>query len=496
MNAIRRLAALLACTLALSACGEPQARANDVRLGIALEPPNLDPTSGAAAATDEIVYANVFEGLTRVRGPREVLPALAERWDVSPDRLTYTFHLHPGAHFHDGTTFDASDVKYSLDRARAADSTNAQKGLFEPIASVDVVDPLTVKVTLSRPAGDFLFNMGWGDAVIVAPESAATNAVKPIGTGPFRFSRWLRGTQIELVRNPDYWGPPARLDAATFVVISDPAAAYAALLAGDTRRFPNFPAVELLPQIEGDPRFAIVIGTTEGETILAINNARKPFDDLRVRQAIAHAIDRKALILGASEGYGVPIGSHFPPHDPAYVDLTGTYPYDIAAGRRLLAEAGIPDGFKATMKLPPVAYARRGGEILAQQLKVIGIDVSIENVEWAQWLDQVFANGDFDLTIVSHTEPRDIAIYARDDYYFRYAKPAFKALMAELDLAGDDAVRRPVLQAAQRMLAEDAVNGFLFQLPKVGVWNARLMGQWANAPVQANDLTGVYWQEP
>ena len=496
MKSVRRIAAALACALALAACGGPQTRVNDVRLGIALEPPNLDPTSGAAAATDEIVYANVFEGLTRIGAHGEVLPALAERWDISPDRLTYIFHLHEGVRFHDGTSCDAADVKFSLDRARAPESTNAQKGLFEPIASVEIVDPLTVKVTLTRPAGDFLFNMGWGDAVIVAPESAATNAVKPIGTGPFRFSRWLRGTQIELVRNPDYWGAPARLDAATFVVIPDPAAAYAALLAGDIDSFPNFPAVELLPQIEGDPRFAIVIGTTEGETILAINNARKPFDDLRVRQAIAHAIDRKALILGASEGYGVPIGSHFPPHDPAYVDLTGTYPFDIAAGRRLLAEAGFPDGFKATMKLPPVAYARRGGEILAQQLKAIGIDVAIENVEWAQWLDQVFTNGDFDLTIVSHTEPRDIAIYGRDDYYFHYAKPAFKALMVELDLAADDAARRPILQAAQRMLAEDAVNGFLFQLPKIGVWNARLMGQWADAPVQANDLTAVYCREP
>ncbi len=486
----------LALGFALAACGEPAVRQNEVRIGISLEPPHLDPTSGAAAAIDEIVYANVFEGLTRIGEHGEVLPALAERWEVSDDRLVYTFHLRRGVRFHDGTAFDAEDVKFSLDRARAPGSANTQKEAFAPIADVAVIDPATVVVTLSRPAADFPRDMGWGDAVIVAPESAGGNATAPVGTGPFRFSRWLRGTQIELVRNEDYWGAPARVDAAKFLIVPDPAAAYAALLAGDVDSFPFFPAVELLPQLQDDPRFAIAVGTTEGETVLAINNARKPFDDRRVRRAISHALDRSAIILAASEGYGTPIGSHFPPHDDAYVDLTGAYPYDVAAARALLAEAGHADGFPAVMRLPPVAYARRGGEVIAQQLRAIGIRVRIENVEWAQWLDQVYGQGDYDLTIVSHTEPRDIDIYAKEGYYFGYRNPAFDALMAELDRAPDEAARRRVLQAAQRMLSEDAVNGFLFQLPKVGVWNARLKGQWTNAPVQANDLTGVYWDEP
>ncbi len=495
MNARRRLSiALTAFAVLIAGCGEKPAHQNVVRLGIALEPPHLDPTSGAAAATDEIVYANVFEGLTRIGAHGEVLPALAESWEVSDDRLVFTFHLRRGAHFHDGTDFDASDVKFSLDRARAPDSTNAQKGAFEPIASVDVIDPATVRVTLSHPVADFPRDMGWGDAVIVAPETAATNTTTPVGTGPFRFSRWLRGAQIELVRNPDYWGTPARIDKAVFLIVPDPAAAYAALLAGDVDSFPNFPAAELLPQIRDDPRFAIVIGTTEGETILAINNGRKPFDDIRVRRAIAHALDRKAIILAASEGYGTPIGSHFAPHEKAYIDLTGTYPYDVAAARRLMADAGYANGFAATLRLPPVGYARRGGEVIAQELRAIGIDVRIENIEWAQWLDQVYAKGDYDLTIVSHTEPRDIGIYAKEGYYFHYANPAFKALMAALERASDEAERTRILQDAQRMLADDAVNGFLFQLPKIGVWNARLKGQWADSPVQANDLTGVYWE--
>jgi peptide/nickel transport system substrate-binding protein len=483
----------IAAACALSACGEPREHKNEARLGIALEPPNLDPTAGAAAAIDEVVYANVFEGLTRIGPNGEVLPALAASWDISPDRLVYTFHLHEGVRFHDGTAFDAQDVKFTLDRARAPTSTNAQKALFEPIANVDAADPATVRITLSQPTSDFLFNMGLGDAVIVAPESAATNASRPTGTGPFKFSRWLKGTQIELVRSDTYWGTPAKLDKIIFMMIPDPSAAYAALLAGDVDSFPNFPAVELLPQVKDDPRFTIAVGTTEGETILAINNAKPPFNDVRVRRAISHAIKRSDLVDGVGEGYGTPIGSHFAPHNKAYIDLTGRYPYDPSRARALLAEAGQTNDIQTTLRLPPVLYARRGGEIIAQQLKAVGINVKIENIEWAQWLDQVFTRGDFDLTIVSHTEPNDIGIYARDDYYFHYAKPAFKALMTDLAAAPSEDDRTRILQDAQRMLADDAVNAFLFQLPKIGVWNARLHGQWVNSPVQANDMTAVYW---
>lgn len=492
MIALRAL--IVALTLcAVVACGPPRPAENAARIGIALEPPNLDPTAGAAAAIDEVVYANVFEGLTRIGERGEVLPALAARWDVSADRLVYTFHLRTGVRYHDGSAFDASDVKFSLDRARAPDSTNAQKGLFEPIAAVEVIDPATVKITLSRPVSDFLFNMGLGDAVIVAAESAPTNATKPTGTGPFAFKRWLKGTRIELVRSDVYWGTPAKLDKLAFLVIPDPSAAYAALLAGDVDSFPNFPAPELLPQITGDPRFAIAIGTTEGETILAINNTKPPFDDVRVRRAIAHAINRKALIDGVGEGYGTPIGSHFAPHNTAYVDLTRRYPFDPARARALLAEAGYAGGITASLKLPPVVYARRGGEIIAAQLKAVGIATKIENIEWAQWLDQVFGRGDFDLTIVSHTEPNDIGIYARDDYYFHYAKPEFKTLMSALGRAATEDERTKLLQDAQRMLADDAVNAFLYQLPKIGVWNAGLRGQWRNSPVQANDMTAAHW---
>jgi peptide/nickel transport system substrate-binding protein len=486
----------LACVLAMAVifvAGIANAlAAGALNVGVQLEPPNLDPTSGAAAAIDEIVYANVFEGLTRLKEDGEVSPALAKSWTISDNGLVYEFSLREGVRFHDGSTFDADDVVFTLNRARAPGSSNAQRPIFEKIDGVVALTPHTVRITLKEPLGAFLTYLAWGDAVIVAPETAATNANEPIGTGPFRFQRWRKGASITLVRNRDYWGPQAPLDEINFIFIPDPTAAFAALMAGDVDGFPNYPAAENLPLIERDARFKIVYGTGEGELIVAMNNAKAPFDDLRVRRAFSHAIDKQAVIDAALFGYGTPIGSHFPPHHPAYVDLSNRYPYDPKLARRMLTEAGYANGFDATLTLPPPAYARRSGEVIAAQLEAVGVKVKIRNIEWAQWLDQVFANKAYDLTIVSHTEPLDIDIYARDDYYFQYRNPEFKALIDSLRRETDPDRRQILLQRAQRRIADDAVNIFLASSPKIAVWSKDVTGIWANAPLQANDFTKAH----
>jgi len=491
---MRKLLGALAALILLPAAA--QAAKDTLVLGMPLEPPHLDPTAGAAAAIDEVVYANVFEGLTRIDENGAVQKDLASGWTISDDGLTYTFTLRDGVTFHDGTTFDSADVKFSLDRARAADSTNAQKGLFEAIESVETPDPLTVVVKLSRPEGLFLWNLGWGDAVIVAPESAETNKTTPIGTGPFRFVEWKKADSVRLARRDDYWGDKPALRSVTFRFVSDPSAQVAALLAGDIDAIPNVGAPESLERFKADDRFEVRVGTTEGETILAMNHRRKPLSDVRVRRAISHAIDRKAIIDGAMFGYGTPIGTHFAPHHPAYKDLTEVYRYEPEQARALLAEAGYPVGFKAVMKLPPPSYARRSGEIIAAQLAAVGIDVEIVPVEWAQWLKEVFkGDHDFDFTIVSHTEPLDIGIYARDDYYFGYHSDAFNAVMDKLKGETNEGTRNALYGEAQRIIAEDAVNVFLFQLARTGVQRKGLTGLWLNAPVQANDVTKVHWEE-
>ena len=480
------------CLAGLLAAGAAEAK-DTITLGMQLEPPGLDPTGGAAAAIREIVYANLFESLTRIDAHGAVVPGLAERWDISPDGTRYTFHLRTGVKFHDGAAFDCAVVKFSYERATAPDSTNAQKPLFAPIASTECPDPATAVVTLKRPAANFLFDMGWADAAMIAPGSAATNKTKPVGTGPFRFRRWVQGDRVELERNPDYWGDKPKLAAVTFRFMSDPSAATASMLSGDLDAYSNFPAPEALDQVRADPRLVVKIGTTEGKVLLSLNEARHPFDDVRVRRALAMAIDRGQLADGAMSGFGTPIGSHYVPTDPGYVDLTGAYPYDPAKAKALLAEAGVAPGTAMTIMLPPPAYARRGGEIIAAMLQQVGINAKLVPIEWAQWLDQVFKRTDYDMTIIAHVEPRDLDIYARDTYYFNYKSPAYRATYEKYLEAVDPTVQAGLLGQLQRQLSADEPNVFLLAFPKLGVWNAKLRGLWENSPIPANDVTGVSW---
>jgi peptide/nickel transport system substrate-binding protein len=417
-----------------------------------------------------------------------VHPSLAESWDISADGLSYVFHLRAGVRFHNGAAFDADSAKFSLERALAAESVNPQRARLAAVREVRARDPRTLELVLSRRSGGLLESLAFGAFVMVEPRSAATNSTAPVGTGPFRFAAWRRGDALVLTRNADYWGPAPRLERATFKFIADPTAAYAALMAGDVDAFSAYPAPENIPQFAADPRFRVYVGSTESETILALNNRAAPFSLLPVRRAIAQAIDRRALIDGAMFGYGTPIGSHFPPHGADYVDLTGRYPFDPAKARALLAEAGYPRGFDATLKLPPPSYARRAGEIIAAELGAIGIRVRIENLEWAQWLDQVFTRHDFDMSIVAHVEPRDYDIYGRDGYYFGYSSAALKSLLAALEDNVDPGARHQLLVQIQRKIAEDAVNGFLFQLPRLAVWNEHVSGIAFDSPLNLVEL--------
>jgi peptide/nickel transport system substrate-binding protein len=220
-----------------------------------------------------------------------------------------------------------------------------------------------------------------------------------------------------------------------------------------------------------------------------------PFDNVLVRQAVSLAIDRQSIIDGAMFGYGTPIGTHFAPHNPDYVDLIANSTYNPERARELLAEAGFADGFTTTLKLPPPSYARRGGEIIASQLRDVGITAEISNLEWAQWIEEVFNGKDFGLSIVSHTEPMDIGIYADPEYYFQYDNPEFQALMDTLNATTAPTTRSALLADAQTTISEDYVNGYLFQLAVPTVAKAGLNGLWLNQPTAAVDLTGVTWSE-
>ena len=496
----RRLAATaltLALALAFGAtAAQAQARKDSVVLGMILEPaPGLDPTTAAASAIGEVVHYNILEGLTKINMDGSVTPLLAESWTVDPDGKVYTFKLRKGVKFSDGEAFDASDVKFSFERAKAPGSTNKdKKAVFDNISRIDTPDPATVIVVLNQPDGNFLFRMGQNTAVILDPKSAAGAAAKPVGTGPYKLDNWARGSAITLSRNEGYRNPAAiKIGKVTFRFINDPAAQVAALLAGDIDGMPRFGAFQSLKQFQGDARYTVVPGGTECKTIVAINNKKKPFDDVRVRRALAAAIDRKAIIDGAGEGYGKPIGSHMVPTDAGYVDLTSTNPYDPEKARALLKEAGVATPLNVTLTLPPPPYARQGGEIVAAELAKVGVVAKIENVEWAQWLSGAF-KGNFDLTMICHAEPLDFDRYADPSYYWGYNSKAYQDLFARYNATTDAKGRLKLLGDIQRQLATDSVNVFLYQLPQFAVGKKQLKGMWSSSPIFANDLSALSWQ--
>ncbi len=471
---------------------------DSVVIGMVLEPTGLDPTTAAAAAIGEIVHLNIFEGLTRIAMDGAVTPLLAENWSESPDGKSYTFKLRKGIKFSDGAACDAAAVKFSFDRARSEGSTNkAKKAFFDNLSSVTAYDQTTVILTLNSADASLPFRLGENTAVILHSSTAASAASKPIGTGPFTLESWNKGSAVTLVKWDGYRdAAKVKLKKATFRFINDPAAQVAALLAGDIDGMPRFGALQAMKQFQGDKRFTVEIGSTAGKGLVAINNKRKPLSDVRVRRAIAHAIDRKAFIDGAQEGLGRPIGSHFAPTDLGYLDLTGQYPHDIEKAKALLKEAGVTTPLNLTLTLPPPQYARKGGEIIAAQLAKVGIVAKIENVEWAQWLSGPF-KGNFDLTIINHVEPLDYATaYANQDYYFGYDSAKFRGLVTTLAATSNQKDKARLWRDIQRQLADDAVNAWLWNPAQVAVFRKGLRGLWNSSPVFVNDLSVVSWTPP
>ncbi len=482
------LALILAATSAFAA-------KDTIVLGMQDEPPVLDPTQNAAAAIDVIFSVNVYESLTRIGEDGTVQPGLATSWTVGEDGKAYTFKLPKGVVFDNGEKLTSATVKWSFERAGAADSTNPTKRHFGAIAAIETPDPETVVLRLKQPSSLFLSYMASGGAAIFDPKSAENNKSMPVGSGPYKFKQWVKGDRVVLEKSPTYRDQSkATIRQATFKFVPDAAAQVPALLAGDIDAFGTIGATETLDRFKADPRFQVIIGSTEGEVPLILNNNKKPFDDIRVRRAVNHAIERKSIIDGATSGYGLPIGSHFPPHHPWYIDLTNRYPHDIAKAKELLKEAGYPNGLDVNIKPPPFAYARRSAEIVAAQLSEAGIRVKIEPVEWAQWLDVVYKQKNYDMTVVAHVSPWDQDNYTRGlDYYYGYKSDAMDALMKSALVESDEAKRKGLYEQIQRKIADDAVHAFMFQLPRTGVYAAKLRGFWKSAPVSVTDLAAFRW---
>jgi peptide/nickel transport system substrate-binding protein len=458
------------------------------------EPPGLDLTATPASATAGVVLYNVQECLVKVDRHGRLVPWLAERWHTTDDR-NYTFFLKRGVRFHNGRELRAADVKYVFDRAMNPETKHPYPGYYAAIGDIIVKDDYTITFALKSLNANFLLNLARQGSVIYPREAVDTLKSEPIGTGPFRLAEWVRGDRIVLVRTPEYHakGIP-RLDKIVFRFIPDPNAALAALKAGDVDASLFGLGPEHVQELQKDPRFQVIVGDTTNDVILAMNNSRKPYADVRVRRAITHAINKADVLKGAMFGMGRILGSNVDPLNPYFVDLAGAMPYDQARAKKLLAEAGYPNGFEAVLKVSPqYYYAVRSGEIIADQLQKVGIRLKIEQIEWGQWISRVWREADYDLTIIGHAEAWDIANYANPKYYFRYDSPKFQELFQKSEVTLEDKARRDLYVQMQRMLVEDAPAVWLFMHPRLLVAKKGLQGLWKDLPIPSADLSEVAW---
>jgi peptide/nickel transport system substrate-binding protein len=492
---MRHLARLLLVALALVPLASPAAAdAQNLVVQAATEPPGLDLTATPASATAGVVFYNVQEALVKVDRHGKLVPWLAEKWHTS-DNKNYTFFLKRGVRFHNGRELKAADVKFVIDRAMNPETKHPAPANYAAIGDIIVKDDYTITFALKTTTANFLLNMARQGSVIYPREAVDTMKSEPIGTGPYKLGEWVRGDRIVLVKNPDYHvkGLP-KLDRVTYRFIPDPNAALAALKAGDVDAAMFGLGPEHIPDLQKDARFQVIVGETTNDVIMSMNNSKKPFSDVRVRRAVTYGINKPDVVKGAMFGFGRVLGTNVDPLNPYFVDMSGAMPYDPAKAKKLLAEAGYPNGFDAVLKVAPqYYYTVRTGEVLADQLQKVGVKIKIEQIEWGQWLSRVWKDADYDLTIIGHAEAWDVANYANPKYYFRYDSAEFQKLFQESETTVDDKARRELYVKIQKKLVEDAPVVWLYIHPRLAVTKKGVQGLWKDLPAPVFDLSEVSW---
>jgi peptide/nickel transport system substrate-binding protein len=498
---LRPAVAVLAAALLVAGCsagstaspgggagGGPDA---PLRIGLTAEPANLDFTRTDGAAIPEALLVNVYEGLVALdQETGEIVPALAESWTVSPDGLVYDFTLRDGVTFSNGEPFTADDVKFSIERVQSDDWTISLKDGMSVVSGVEVVSPTQARVTLARPSNSWLFRMTTRIGAMFDPSGVADLANTPVGTGPYTVSEFRRGDALVLARRDDYWGEAPAIGQVVLQYFDDATAATNALLTDGIDVIGTVQAPESLAQFEGDDRFQVIEGTTNGEVTLAMNNASGPTSDPRVRRAIAMAIDHQAVLDTAWAGRGTVIDTMVPPTDPWYQPLPDVTPFDPDAARALLAEAGTPNP-TLRFRIANLPYAVASAQVVQSQLAAVGIDAQIEPLEFpARWLEEVLRGADYDLSIVAHVEPRDIRTFGNPQYYWRYDDAEVQRLLAESE-QGTQEQQVSALQQVGRRIAEDAAADWLFLLPNLIVADADVRGLPENRIGEALDLTAL-----
>jgi peptide/nickel transport system substrate-binding protein len=463
-------------------------------IGTVLAPATLDITTGSGAAIPAALLNNVYETLIKATGPDNYAPALAKKWTISDDGLTYTFDLQTGVKFQNGEPFSSKDVKFSFDNSQANITAGKAPAIitqtFAPVASVAAPDANTIVITLKQRSRDFIYNLSQTGGVIINEKALPEVATSPVGTGPFQFVSYVTNASLKLKRYDGYWGTKPTLETVEFRYISDPKALADSIKSpGGVDIIDNL-TPELFKGFEGDANFTTQNIVTNGETILAINNSRAPLNDVRVRQAISYAIDKKAVNDIAESGFGKIIGSHASPNDPWFEDLSSTYAFDQAKAKDLLTQAGV-SGLKLTIQVPPVPYAKSAAPVIQQQLGDVGITVELKDIEFPLWISQVFTNADYDLTIISHVEARDVGLYGNPKYYWRYDNPKVQDLLKQADAAATPDASNALYKQVQEQINADAVNDWLFEVPGLTVAKKGISGFPTAAFSLSYDVTGV-----
>jgi peptide/nickel transport system substrate-binding protein len=494
-------AALVAAALAAAPVAVPAQTPSALVIQIPAEPPGLDMTSNPSSVIAAVVFANVQEGLIKVDRTGKLVPSLAERW-YTTDNRNYTFFLRKGVRFSNGRELKADDVKFALDRAVNPETKHPYRKQYDLIKDVIVKDDYTVTVTLKDVDATFLYTLARQGSVIYPREAVDSLKSQPVGTGPFTVSEWVRGDRIVLVKNKDYWraGLP-KLDRIVFRFIPDPNTTLAALKSGDLDVSAFGIGPESVGELQKDPRFQVIVGDSTNDVTMSMNNSKKPYSDKRVRLAITHAINKEEVLKGAMFGYGKILGSNVDPTNPYYVDVSKRVGYDPAKAKKLLAEAGYPNGFDAVFKVAPqYYYTVRSAEVIANQLGKVGIRATIQQIEWGQWLSQVFClapcqNPDYDMSIIGHAEAWDIGNFANPKYYFRWDNADFQKLFRESEVAVDDKKRRELYVKMQEMLADEAPAVWLYMHPRLVITKKGVTGLWKDQPAPILDLSEVAWQK-
>ena len=450
------------------------------------EPDRLDPHLTSAYASFQVLE-NVYDTLVQPGDDLTMEPALATSWEVSDDGLSWTFELREGVTFHNGRELVAADVKYSYDRIMDPDTGAANAFRFASIESVEAPDDGTVVINLSRPTPNLLVNIGgFKGMAIVAQETVEDGSIDttPVGTGPFRFVSSSLDEGIVLERNDAYWradeGLPI-LDGIRFVPIPDQTVKLTNLRTGEVDWVDGVPPQELASLASDD---AVVLERVPGGDYhyFALNQAREPFDDVRVRQAIATAIDRAAIAEAAQFGAATPNQSAIPAGNVWASDIAPFADADVDAAQALLDEAGVDDLEIAFMVSSDFPETVTQAQVIASQLEPLGITVTVDDVDFATWLERQGA-GDFDafmLSWIGNIDPDDFYYaqhHSTGGFNFQgYDNPEVDRLLDEARVETDQDARKALYEEAATLIVSEASYVYLYNPENVQAWSPAVSG--------------------